>query len=169
MSEILIPLISIISGFVIGIFYDRLKLRRKQSNIKNLIRKEISKNVAALSELLSLLKSYMTKDRPKFIAPISIEEISARIENSCNNDTFKSFLQDIASMTPKEIETIYDFYYGLEEVPKTFRDIERFAGNIRHGLFEDYIGALIQKGNKALQLLRTKKSLPEPSKQIDKC
>jgi len=67
-------------------------------------------------------------------------------------------------MTPKEIETIYDFYYSLEEVPKTFRDIERFAGNIRHGLFEDYVGALIQKGNKALQLLRTKKSPPEPAK-----
>ena len=45
---------------------------------------------------------------------------------------------------------MFAFYDSARSIPQFWRDVERFSGNIRAGMFEDSLDGLIESGNRAV-------------------
>jgi hypothetical protein len=83
---------------------------------------------------------------------MTIEEIAQRVETACHRESFEACRPYLPVLGEEVMGAVFKFYDRCQQVPRSFREIERWAGNIRHGFFQDYINDLIAKAEN----LRTK-------------
>lgn len=110
-------------------------------------------NIEGLNGVLEVINDLSSGQLPRHIQPLTIEEIAARVEKACQRDALDACYRDLPSLGSEAMRKIISFYDGFRQVATSFREIERFAGNIRVGLFQDYIQNLIEQGNNAIKAI----------------
>ena len=145
MFEIMLTIGGVILGVLLTAGYERLKERRSVRHVRILLSQEISMIIPRLREVIELLEVFPANELPQYIQPMSIEEIAQRVEAACQRKSFEACRQHLPVLDEEAMRDIFKFYENCQQVPQSFREIERWAGNIRHGLFQDYINDLIAK------------------------
>ncbi len=148
MFEIVLTIFGVFLGILLIASYERLKERRSVKHLKNLLSQEIESIVPGLKGIIALLEAFPANEIPQYIKPMNIEEIAQRVENACHRESFEACRSQIPDLGEEIMGAVFEFYDDCQQVPRSFREIERWAGNIRHGLFEDYINNLIEKAEK---------------------
>ncbi len=154
LSQILLVLLGAVLGTLGTLLYEQHKDKRKAANVSMLLSQEIVRNIGALAGLLETVNAYLFPDLPDYIDPLSFKEIAQRIEAACETSSLQAIRSDLPLLEPENIRAVLDFYNSCRHVPNNLRDIERFAGNVRSGLFQSNIQMLIDKGNEAIDKLR---------------
>ena len=141
-------------GILLTIIYDRIREKEITTEVRKLILNEMKDNLNALNEVLEVINDLSSEQRPRHIEPLSIEEIATRVEKACHRKVFDAYYRKLPTLGTETMKKVILFYDGFREVPNSFREIERFAGNIRAGLFQDYIQHLISKGESAINAIK---------------
>jgi len=152
MFEVILAIGSVILGALLTAGYEHLKECRSVRNVRVLLSQEIGAIIPALKEIIELLEAFPANELPKYIKPITIEEIAQRVESACHRESFDACRPALPVLGDEVMGAVFRFYDNCQQVPRSFREIERWAGNIRHGLFQDYINDLIANAEN----LRTK-------------
>jgi hypothetical protein len=145
MFEVMLTVGGVILGALLTAGYERFKEHRSSKNVKALLSKEIETIIPGLREVIELLEAYPANQLPEFIKPMTIEEIAQRVETACHSESFEACRSALPVLGEEGMCAVLKFYEDCRQVPRSFREIERWAGNIRHGLFQDYINDLIAK------------------------
>lgn len=153
MVELIFTLVGVLLGFLLTISYEWLKNRSLKRNAGLLLRGELEGNIARLKEVLEIIAAYADEPLPEYIKPLTINEIAGRIETACQRESFEALRRDLPLLGAEAMDKVIDFYESSRLVPRTFRDIERWAGNIRAHLFEDNIQFLIEKADAAVRAI----------------
>lgn len=142
-----------IGGVVLGILltagYQHLQDRRDARHLRIMLSREISRTRSRLTEVVELLDAFPAGELPSYIKPMSIEEIAQRVEEACDRKLFEACITCRSFEHKLKGQTLV-FYTRCESVARSFRETERWAGNIRAGLFHDNINALAEDA-KALE------------------
>lgn len=153
MFEIMLTVGGVVLGVLLTAAYERWKERRSARHVRVLLSRELGSIAADLREVTELLAAFPANELPSFIQPMSIEEIAGRVEAACHRESFEACRVDLPVLGDELMGSVFTFYDSCQQVPRTFREIERWAGNIRHGLFEDYINDLVEKAESLRQRL----------------
>jgi hypothetical protein len=145
MFEVMLTIGGVILGALLTAGYERLKERRSVKNVRVLLSQEIDTIIPGLKEVIELLEAFPANQLPQFIKPMTIEEIAQRVETACHRESFEACRHALPVLGEEVMGAVFKFYDNCQQVPRSFREIERWAGNIRHGLFQDYINDLIAK------------------------
>jgi hypothetical protein len=149
MFELALTILGVVLGFGLSAAYERAKGKRNTKNISTALLREIRSNIESLKGELSVISQASAENMPSFIEPLGMQEIAKRIESAVSTESFDMCRLEIPSLGSATAEAIFNFYESARELPKTIQEIERWAGNIRHGLFEDLISHLIEKAKTA--------------------
>ncbi len=149
MFELALTVLGVLLGFGLHAAYESVKGRRSNKNISTVLLREIRSNIESLKVELSIITQASAENMPSFIEPLGMQEIAERIKSAVLTESFNMCRLEIPSLGSTTAEAIFNFYESARELPKTIQEIERWAGNIRHGLFEDLIGHLIEKAKTA--------------------
>ena len=152
--QILLVLLGAILGTLGTLLYEQQKDKRRAANVSMLLCQEIERNVATLAGLLQTVNAYLIPNLPQKIDPLSFKEIAQRVEAACETSSLQAVRSDLPLLEPENTRAVLDFYNSCRDVPNNLRDIERFAGNVRSGLFQSNIQMLIDKGIEAIAKLR---------------
>lgn len=153
MLELTFTLIGVVVGFLLNTSYERLKNRKITDNVRLLLRRELEGNMERLKEVLTVLEGYGGVSLPGYIKPLTINEIADRTEGACQRESFGILRRDLPLLGTEAMNAIIEFYESSRQIPRTFREIERWAGNIRVGLFEDNIKFLVEKAGTAVSAI----------------
>jgi hypothetical protein len=153
-SQTLLVLLGAVLGTLGTLLYEKQKDKRRVANVSALVSQEIERNVAALAGLLQTVNAYLIPDLPQHIDPLSFKEVAERVEAACETSSLQAIRSDLPSLEPENTRGVLDFYNSCRDVPNNLRNIERFAGNVRSGLFQSNIQTLIEKGVGAIAKLR---------------
>ncbi|HJU05027.1 MAG TPA: hypothetical protein VJ692_07710 [Nitrospiraceae bacterium] len=145
MFEIMLTIGGVILGALLTAGYERLKEQRSVRHVRVLLSQEIGTIISGLKEVIELLEAYPANELPPYIKAMTIEEIAQRVEAACHRESFEACRSDLPVFGEELMTAVFRFYDNCQQVPRSFREIERWAGNIRHGLFQDYINDLIAK------------------------
>ena len=145
MFEVILTIGGVILGALLTAGYERLKERRSANNVKVILSQEIDSIIPGLKEVIELLEAFPANQLPEYIKPMTIEEIAQRVETACHRESFEACRSALPVLGEDVMGAVFRFYDNCQQVPRSFREIERWAGNIRHGLFQDYINDLISK------------------------
>jgi hypothetical protein len=143
MFEIMLTIVGVILGALLTAGYERLKEQRLARHVRILLSQEIGTIIPELREVIELLEAFPANELPQFIKPMTIEEIAQRVESACHHESFEACRPHLPVLGEEVMGVVFKFYDNCQQVPRSFREIERWAGNIRHGLFQDYINDLI--------------------------
>jgi hypothetical protein len=152
MFEIMLTIGGVILGALLTVGYERFKEQRSVRHVRVLLSQEIDMIIPGLKEIIEILEAFPANELPQYIKPMNIEEIAQRVETACHRESFEACRPNLPVLGKEVMGAVFEFYKDCQEVPRSFREIERWAGNIRHGLFQDYINELIDKAKN----LRTK-------------
>jgi hypothetical protein len=158
--ELVLTILGVVLGFGLSTAYEHSKGKKARQNVRTLLSREICSNIEALKEQLSIIENYSVPDLPSFIEPLTIKEIANRIESSVLSDSFDSCRLEVPLLGDTTAEAIFDFYESARFAPQSLREIERWVGNIRYGLFEDTIHGLIGRAEKAVRSLNAQPKVP---------
>jgi hypothetical protein len=145
MFEVILTIGGVILGALLTAGYEHLKERRSVHTVRVLLSQEIDTIIPGLKEIIELLEAFPADQLPQFIKPMTIEEIAQRVETACHRESFEAWRPALPVLGEEVMDAVFRFYDHCQQVPRSFREIERWAGNIRHGLFQDYINDLISK------------------------
>ncbi|SNS29057.1 hypothetical protein [Pseudomonas segetis] len=145
MFELALTILGVVLGFGLSAAYERAKGKRSTKNISAVLLREIRSNIESLKGELSIITQASAENMPSFIEPLGMQEIAERIKSALSTESFNMCRLEIPSLGSATAEAIFNFYESARELPRTIQEIERWAGNIRHGLFEDLISHLIEK------------------------
>lgn len=145
MFEIILTVGGVILGALLTAGYERFKERRSAKNVRVLLSHEIDTIIPGLKEIIELLEAFPSNQLPEFIKPMSIEEIAQRVETACHRESFEACRSVLPVLGEEAMGAVFRFYDHCQQVPRSFREMKRWAGNIRHGLFQDYVNDLIAK------------------------
>jgi hypothetical protein len=159
MFEIMFTIGGVILGALLTAGYERLKERRSVRHVRVLLSQEIDTIIPGLKEVIELLEAFPANELPQFIEPMTIEEIAQRVEAACHRESFEACRPHLPVQAEDVMGVVFNFYDNCQQVPRSFREIERWAGNIRHGLFQDYINDLIAKAENLRRKLSANESL----------
>jgi hypothetical protein len=148
MFEIMLTIGGVILGVLLTAGYERLKERRSVRHVRTLLSQEVGTIIPRLTEVIELLEAFPANELPQYVEPMTIEEIARRVETACHRESFEACRPHLPVLGEEVMGDIFKFYDNCQQVPRSFREIERWAGNIRHGLFQDYINHLIAKAEK---------------------
>ncbi|WP_439858714.1 hypothetical protein [Pseudomonas sp. MBLB4136] len=149
MFELALTVIGVVLGFALSAAYESAKGKRNTKNISRILHREIQSNIDALQNELSVINQASAENMPSFIEPLTMQEIAERIKSAVSAEAFNMCRLEVPSLGSRAAEDIFNFYESARQLPKTIQEIERWAGNIRHGLFEDLISHLIEKAEEA--------------------
>lgn len=149
MFELSLTVLGVVLGFGLSAAYESAKGKRNTKNISTILLREIRSNIESLEVELSVITQASADNIPSFIEPLSMQEIADRIKSAVSTESFNMCRLEIPSLGSATAEAIFNFYESARELPKTIQEIERWAGNIRHGLFEDQVSYLIEKAKAA--------------------
>ncbi len=145
MFEIILTIGAVILGVLLTVGYERLKERHSKRHVRILLSQEIITIISGLEKVMEILKAFPANELPPFIKPMTIEEIAQRVDTACQRESFEACRSHLPNLGEEIMGAVFNFYDNCQQVPQTFRETERWAGNIRHGFFEDYINDLIAK------------------------
>ncbi|MGG7649801.1 hypothetical protein ACQ4OB_17475 [Pseudomonas sp. ES4] len=151
--EIVLSVSSVLLGFGLSSAYAWLKNLKKAKYISVVMLREIRLNIRSLEEELSVADSYLGGALPRCVESLGLVEIAGRLDDSIFRESFDSCRFDIPLLGLVSAEAVFVFYESAQTQPKSLREIERWAGNIRHGLIKDIIGELISKAKSAEQAI----------------
>jgi hypothetical protein len=143
MFEILLTIGGVILGILLTAGFQRLQDRRDAKHLRIMLSHEISRTRSHLTEVVELLNAFPAGELPSYIKPMRIEEIAQRVEAACDRKLFEACITCRGFESRLKEQTLR-FYGRCESVAQSFRETERWAGNIRAGLFQDNINALIE-------------------------
>ena len=149
MFEVALTVLGGLFGFVLSTAYEKAKDRRLAKQISFLLQRELDHDIEALETLLSTSTALNDPEMPKFCTARNLKEIGQGIAESCKREAFDACLRDIPVLGPAALEALFAFHEQATRLPSIFDNMERFATNIRHGLFEDYIQDLINRAQRA--------------------
>lgn len=152
MFEILLTIGGVVLGALLTAAYEHLKERRSATHVRLLLSHEVGAIHSNLKDVIELLDAFSANELPSNIRPMTIGEIAQRVEAACHRESFEACRPDLPVLGNGLMEAVFIFYDNCQQVPRSFRKIERWAGNIRHGLSQDCINGLVEKA-KALEAL----------------
>ncbi len=150
MAELLLTIGGVLFGFFLSTLYEKHKDKKVTSASRKLLIRELSENIQNLNGVLDTIKDLSSECLPNYIEPLTIEEISQRVERACKREAFEACYHSLSHFGAGSMNKIFSFYDSCHQVPNMIHEIERFAGSIRAGLFEDNIQYLIEKGQTAM-------------------
>ncbi|HEU0277139.1 MAG TPA: hypothetical protein VFQ95_04900 [Rhodanobacteraceae bacterium] len=142
MFEIWLTIGGVILGILLTAGYQSVTDHRSARQLRILLAHEIARTRSRLAEIIKLLDALPASELPSYIEPMSIEEIAQRVEATCDRKLFEACVTSRGFERELKEQTLR-FYGRCAETARTFRETERWAGNIRAGLFHDYINALV--------------------------
>jgi len=142
MFEILLTVGGVVLGILLTAGYQGVTDRRNAKQLRIMLAQEIARTRFRLAEILKLLDAFPASELPWYIKPMNIEEIAQRVETSCDRRLFETCITSPGFGSELKKQALR-FYGRCEEVAWTFRETERWAGNIRADMFHDYINALV--------------------------
>jgi len=142
MFQVVLTIGGVILGILLTAGYQNVMDRRGAKQLRIMLAHEIARTRSRLAGIVKLLDAFPANELPSYIKPMNIEEIAQRVEGTCDRKLFEACITSRGFGRELKEQTLR-FYARCEETARTFRETERWAGNIRAGLFHDYINALV--------------------------